>query len=156
MTDLFEPSLTDRDDVDLTARPWRPRSIVYNAFFAGILSAGALFALNQRRLGRPERFAATLAIAILLAAVLPVLLLLAFRTKGEIPSSTVRLASRLIAVAAALAFARNQTARFLAFERSGGEPASLWGFGFASLLTLGILQAAWIVFVAHLLQIEFV
>lgn len=62
--DLLRPSLEEEDDAVEFDRPWKPASLVFLTFFGGLLAGGVMLALNERRLGRSERYNPTMLIAV--------------------------------------------------------------------------------------------
>jgi len=50
-SDLFQPSLTERDDAAGFDRPWNPNTLAVLTFFFGLPAGGGLLALNFWRLG---------------------------------------------------------------------------------------------------------
>lgn len=122
--DLFTQSLTVEDDVAGFDRPWNPWSLVMLTFFFGVMPGIGLMAFNYQRLGIQRRLYVTLAILVLLEVLLTVAHLWAVQNGlivwgNREDMRTVRLATRIVSVLAAVLIAQTQLKRFRLFQRSG-------------------------------------
>jgi hypothetical protein len=147
--DLLQPTIPPAPPA--TERPWDPRSQFYVAFFGGLVAVTAIAFINGRRLRLPASRlrsilligGAGLAIALTLAAVMPVEDDAGtFVNEG---SRNIRLAGRVVAVLACLAFVKVQDVGDRFYRIRGGEYASLWVPGIIAAILGGLAQAALVV-----------
>jgi hypothetical protein len=129
---LFRPTLTTADDAVGFRQPWRPMSLAILAAFFGILSGGLLLALNERRLGRPERLWILLGlVACVFTLELVAIYLAAFLGWVDFSSRTGRgavdVAGRVASGVVGVVIAQTQRRRYMLFEQTG-EPGGnlLW------------------------------
>lgn len=113
----MRPCLTEEDDAVEFDRPWNPTNLLLLTFFGGLPAGGVLFALNERRLGRPEHFTRTLVVMIgaslVVYGVLAYLRVAGIFTAGEGDVKSVsRLVVRGISVGVAMIFSWQQSKRF--------------------------------------------
>jgi hypothetical protein len=143
--DLLRPTITP--SAATTEQPWDPRSQFYVAFFGGLVAVTAIAFLNGRRLRLPASRirsillvgGAGLAAALALAAVMP--LEDEAGTFVNEGSRNIRLAGRVVAVLACLAFVKLQDAGDRLYRIRGGEYASLWIPGIVAAILGGLVQA---------------
>ena len=141
--DLFEPSLSEEDDLDPDVHPWSPKSIVYNCFFGGILSGGILFALNERRMGREKAVLPSMLVALVLGlGVFTAVVLCVIRFEG-LDNTQARFAFRGASALLGLIWAQRQKRRFETFIRNGGDAAGLWLPGFLAILVALAILIGW-------------
>ena len=125
--DLLRPVLTESDDALGFDRPWSPFSIVWVAAFGGLLAAGALYAINFRRLGMARWALPTLAVTIVLTLVLHGLVF-GPAAAGQVDRETgrwLRFGLRAFAIGFAVAFAAAQDRRFRLFTTTRRPPGAL-------------------------------
>ena len=136
--DLLRSSLTESDDAIGFDRPWSPGLLVWVAFLGGLPAAGAMYALNFRRLGMPSAAPLTFAVAMVLFLVAQGYAASRITVAPTIDFDTRRLyrfGLQALAVLFALVVAAVQRKRFRLFEVSGGQGGALLKPGAIAVLT---------------------
>ncbi|MDQ1651902.1 MAG: hypothetical protein QOI35_1102 [Cryptosporangiaceae bacterium] len=118
--------------------PWRQSSQAYVAFFGGTLAATVIAVANSGRLGAsPRQRAAILGTGLAVLALAVPLVLWSVRSDSGI---SLRLLTRIPAVAAYAIQARIVRPLDRAFSLRGGERASLWAPGLATVVGCGLVE----------------
>ena len=149
--DLLQPTLGAEFDVTRFGRPWDPERLRYVTFFAWPLGAGALFALNYRRLGRERAARWTLAGSLLLLVLLLVAVAILAQDRAQLGDRnlvrTVRFVLVGVCIAASVAVAKDQARAFRAYTLGDGEPARLLGPAVIAIVANLVATAALLVLV---------
>ncbi|MDP9022581.1 MAG: hypothetical protein M3N57_07770 [Actinomycetota bacterium] len=142
--ELLQPSIAARGVPGALESPWDPRSMVYVAFFGGVIAITAIAYLDAQRLAVSvrDRHRIIAIGAVAFAAVLLLALPLAPQGAGLFASARpVRFLGRGVAILAHLVFVRLLAPAARAFEIRDGEYASLWRPGLTAAALGGFAQA---------------
>ena len=148
--ELLQPTLSADFDVHAYRRPWNPRNLIWSGFLGGPLSGGVLVALNHRRLNQPRQALVALAFTIACCIALAVgLALWGPLLDGPNGRRSVRFAISAVGSVLTLVLAAPQNKRFEAYTAAGLAPGKLLWPALAAIVGLGLLQAGFILLVAH-------
>jgi nitrogen fixation-related uncharacterized protein len=148
--ELFQPSLTEDDDVAGFNQPWNPWTLVVLTFFFGIVPGVGLLAFNYERLGIKGRLYGTLAVAVVIEVLATLIYVWAVQSGTVDPANRddwrpFRFAIKAGFVLTAILVARTQQKRFRLFERSGLPAGHLLKPALAAIavgLCLDLLEGA--------------
>lgn len=136
-TSLLQPTVGLEDDAIGFRRPWNPHSILWVAFFGGLIAAGVLFEMNGRRLGIRRKGGPALLICLGSSLVIYAALVWLFRA-GNLPvGEDLRLARNLVRflhLAVGVGVSATQTRRYQLAVRADVETASLIKPGILAVL----------------------
>ena len=138
--DLLEPSLMDYPGKAGVPgeRPWRPRSLVWVAFFGGVGATVYIHWRNAQRLRAEALLRRTLVLG---AAALALAFLVGgyAHAQGAEPRS-VRLITRGVALGLHLVYAGMQKPADRVYVATGGEYDSLWKPGLIAVFGIGLVE----------------